>query len=73
MEIKKIKNGLYTIKGWYIARIEKKWYLLSNSEFLENKNNLVNFIKNNIICSYKTKKDLIKRYKNELFYKYIFE
>lgn len=73
MEIKKIKNGLYTIKGWYIARIEKKWYLLSNSEYVENKNKLVSFIKNNIIYSYKTKKDLIKKYKNELFYKYIFE
>lgn len=69
----KIKKGLYTIKNWYIAKIKNKWYLLSCSEYQENKNNLENFLKKYITLGFGSRKELIRKYKSELFYTYIFE
>lgn len=70
--MQKLKKGLYTIKNWYIIKIGCKWYLLSKKEYVENKNNLKNFINNTIIEGFYTKNQLIENYKNEPFYKYIF-
>lgn len=71
--MKKVKKGTYIIKNWYIIKIDCKWYLLSKKEYMENKDNLKNFINNTIIKGFYTKKQLIEGYKNETFYKYIFE
>lgn len=71
--MQKLKKGLYISKNWYIIKIGCKWYLLSKKEYIKNKNNLKNFINTTIIEGFYTKKQLIEKYKNETFYKYIFE
>lgn len=68
----KINNGIYLVNNWYIIKINSKWYLLSNKEYLKNKDNLKDFIKNYFIDGFTSKKQLIEKYKNEVFYKNIF-
>lgn len=69
----KIKNGIYFINDWYICKIGCYWYLLSDTEYMQNKENLEKFIDSVMICKFISKKELIKRYKREYFYQHIFK
>lgn len=71
--MEKIKKGVYYINNWYICKIKNKWYLLSDDEFFKYKDNLQQITKDLLITGYHTKKQLIFCFKNETFYKHIFE